>query len=154
MSLHPVVARITDRIRARSADARGAYLDRMGKAVSNGPVRAHLSCGNQAHAYAAMGADKDALVAAKVPNLGIITAYHYDYNHDSARNRDFVKAYHDAYGRNPNIYSIGGWDGMHLIYEALTKTGGKTDGDSLVAAAKGMRWESPRGRARRRREPR
>ncbi len=75
MSLHPVVARITDRIRARSADARGQYLERMGRAVSNGPVRAHLSCGNQAHAYAAMGTDKDALVAAKVPNLGIITAY-------------------------------------------------------------------------------
>ena len=34
---------------------------------------------------------------------------------------------------------------MHLIYEALKKTGGKTDGDSLVAAAKGMSWESPRG---------
>ena len=75
MSLHPVVTRVTDRIRARSADARGLYLDRMGKAVSAGPVRAHLSCGNQAHAYAAMGAAKDALVAAKVPNLGIITAY-------------------------------------------------------------------------------
>jgi branched-chain amino acid transport system substrate-binding protein len=60
-------------------------------------------------------------------------------------NREFVKAYHDAYGRNPNIYSIGGWDGMHLIYEALTKTAGKSDGDSLVAAAKGLQWESPRG---------
>jgi phosphogluconate dehydratase len=47
----------------------------MAKAVSNGPVRAHLSCGNQAHAYAAMGDDKAALVAAKVPNLGIVTAY-------------------------------------------------------------------------------
>jgi branched-chain amino acid transport system substrate-binding protein len=34
---------------------------------------------------------------------------------------------------------------MHLIYEALKKTGGKTDGDSLIAAAKGMAWESPRG---------
>ena len=34
---------------------------------------------------------------------------------------------------------------MHLIYEALKKTGGKTDGDSLIAAAKGMNWESPRG---------
>jgi phosphogluconate dehydratase len=75
MSLHPVVDRITDRIRARSADARGQYLERMGRAVSNGPVRAHLSCGNQAHAYAVMGSDKEALVAAKVPNLGIITAY-------------------------------------------------------------------------------
>jgi phosphogluconate dehydratase len=75
MTLHRAVAQVTDRIRARSTDARGAYLERLGKAVSNGPVRAHLSCGNQAHAYAAMGADKDALVAARVPNLGIITAY-------------------------------------------------------------------------------
>jgi phosphogluconate dehydratase len=75
MSLHPAVARVTDRIRARSQDHRGRYLERMAKAVSDGPVRAHLSCGNQAHAYAAMGPDKDALAAAKVPNLGIVTAY-------------------------------------------------------------------------------
>ena len=34
---------------------------------------------------------------------------------------------------------------MHLIYEVLRKTGGKADGDSLIAAAKGMSWESPRG---------
>jgi branched-chain amino acid transport system substrate-binding protein len=34
---------------------------------------------------------------------------------------------------------------MHLIYEALKKTGGKTDGETLIAAAKGMKWESPRG---------
>jgi phosphogluconate dehydratase len=75
MSLHPTVARVTDRIRARSQTTRGLYLERMAQAVSNGPVRAHLSCGNQAHAYAAMGPAKDDLVAAKVPNLGIVTAY-------------------------------------------------------------------------------
>jgi len=34
---------------------------------------------------------------------------------------------------------------MQLIYETLKKTGGKTDGDALIAAAKGMKWESPRG---------
>ena len=34
---------------------------------------------------------------------------------------------------------------MHLIYEALKKTGGNTDGDSLIAAMKGLKWESPRG---------
>src|SRR5262249_33497758 len=77
--------------------------------------------------------------------LGIITSYHYDHNHDSAMNKQFTKAYHDAYGRNPDIYSVGGWDGMHLIYETLKKTGGKADGDSLIGAAKGMAWESPRG---------
>jgi len=34
---------------------------------------------------------------------------------------------------------------MHLIYEALKKTGGKADAEALIAAAKGMKWESPRG---------
>ena len=77
--------------------------------------------------------------------LGILTVYHYDHNHDSALNRVFVKAYNEANRRNPNIYSVGGYDGMHLIYEALKKTGGQTDGEALVAAAKGMAWESPRG---------
>ncbi len=75
MTLHPTIARVTDRIRARSKDSRAVYLERMAKAVSDGPVRAHLSCGNQAHAYAAMGPAKGDLVAAKVPNLGIVTAY-------------------------------------------------------------------------------
>ncbi|MFL6974393.1 MAG: ABC transporter substrate-binding protein [Xanthobacteraceae bacterium] len=77
--------------------------------------------------------------------LGIITSYHYDHNHDSPMNNQFTKAYREAYGRDPDIYSVGGWDGMHLIYETLKKTGGKTDGDALIAAAKGMAWESPRG---------
>ena len=89
--------------------------------------------------------DENALRGLGDAALGIITAYHYDYNHDSAANKQFVKAYHDAYGRNPDIYSVGGWDGMQVIYEALKKTGGKADGDSLIAAAKGMRLESPRG---------
>jgi len=77
--------------------------------------------------------------------LGIITAGNYVYTHKSPLNEEFVKAYNDEYHRNPDTFSIGGYDGMHLIYEALKKTGGKTDGDSLIAAAKGMSWESPRG---------
>jgi branched-chain amino acid transport system substrate-binding protein len=77
--------------------------------------------------------------------LGMITVSNYDYNHDSPLNHEFVKAYNDEFHRNPDIYSIGGYDGMRLIYEALKKTGGKADGDSLIAAAKGMSWESPRG---------
>jgi len=89
--------------------------------------------------------EESALKSMGDAGLGIITVYHYDYNHASAMNAAFVKAYNGAYSRNPDIYSIGGWDGMHLIYEALKKTGGKTDGDSLIAAAKGMKWESPRG---------
>jgi branched-chain amino acid transport system substrate-binding protein len=43
------------------------------------------------------------------------------------------------------MFSAGGYDGMHVLYEALKKTGGKSDGDALIDAAKGMSWESPRG---------
>ena len=56
-----------------------------------------------------------------------------------------MKLFNEMHKRNPDFFSIGGYDGMHVIYEALKKTGGKTDGDSLIAAAKGMKWDSPRG---------
>ena len=41
--------------------------------------------------------------------------------------------------------AVGGYDGMHLIYEALKKTKGDASGDAFIAAAKGMKWTSPRG---------
>jgi branched-chain amino acid transport system substrate-binding protein len=41
--------------------------------------------------------------------------------------------------------AVGGYDGINLIYEALKKTGGNADGDKLLEAMKGMKWESPRG---------
>jgi branched-chain amino acid transport system substrate-binding protein len=77
--------------------------------------------------------------------LGVVTAFHYDHNHDSKVNKDYVAAYNADYKRNPDFFATGGYDGMHVIYEALKKTGGKSDGDALVAAAKGLAWESPRG---------
>ncbi|MDJ0827204.1 MAG: phosphogluconate dehydratase [Rhodobacter sp.] len=75
MALNSEIARVTERIVVRSRDARAAYLRKISAAASDGPARAHLACGNQAHAYAAMGPDKDALVQARAPNLGIVTAY-------------------------------------------------------------------------------
>ncbi|SFE19070.1 phosphogluconate dehydratase [Roseivivax sediminis] len=75
MTLNATIQAVTDRIRARSEESRGTYLDRMRRAAEEGPRRAHLSCGNQAHAYAAMGDDKDALAGSRAPNIGIVTAY-------------------------------------------------------------------------------
>jgi branched-chain amino acid transport system substrate-binding protein len=78
--------------------------------------------------------------------LGTITAGFYSADHPSAMNKDYVAAFKKANpNMRPNFMSVSGYDGMHLIYEALKKTGGKTDGDSLVSAMKGMAWESPRG---------
>jgi branched-chain amino acid transport system substrate-binding protein len=77
--------------------------------------------------------------------LGIITAFHYDPTHQSAKNKAFVTAYNAEYKRNPDMFSVGSYDGMHVIYETLKKTNGDADGEKLIAVAKGMAWESPRG---------
>ncbi|MDI1344856.1 MAG: ABC transporter substrate-binding protein [Pseudolabrys sp.] len=90
-------------------------------------------------------ADESALKALGDAAIGIVTAFHYDHAHDSSTNKQFVAAYNAEFKRNPDFFSVGGYDGMHLVYEALKKAGGKADGESLVNAAKGMKWESPRG---------
>ncbi len=75
MSLNKTLLKVTDRITERSKDSREKYVGRMRSAVERGPRRAHLSCGNQAHAYAAMGADKETLANKRMPNIGIVSAY-------------------------------------------------------------------------------
>jgi branched-chain amino acid transport system substrate-binding protein len=78
--------------------------------------------------------------------LGVVNAHHYSAAHPSAENKAFVEAFRKASnGMRPNFMGVGGYDGMHLIYEALKKTGGNVDGDALIAAMKGMSWTSPRG---------
>ena len=75
MPLDTRIEEITDRIRERSRPTRETYLARMRDQAQKGPRRAHLDCGNQAHAYAAMGDQKDDLAEDRVPNIGIVTAY-------------------------------------------------------------------------------
>jgi branched-chain amino acid transport system substrate-binding protein len=78
--------------------------------------------------------------------VGTITAHFYSADHPSPVNKAFVAAFRKANnGMRPNFMAVSGYDGMHLMYETLKKAGGKTDGDSLITAAKGMAWESPRG---------
>ena len=77
---------------------------------------------------------------------GIITTFHYTLERDDPLNNEFVAGYTAANnGREPDLFSIGGYDGMHLIFEVLKATDGNGDGDALIEAAKGLTWESPRG---------
>ncbi|HEV7346598.1 MAG TPA: ABC transporter substrate-binding protein [Devosia sp.] len=77
---------------------------------------------------------------------GIITTFHYTLERDDPLNQAYVEGYTAANdGREPDLFSIGGYDGMHLIFEALKATNGDTSGAALVEAAKGMAWDSPRG---------
>ena len=77
--------------------------------------------------------------------LGIITSGSYSAAHDSALNKAYVAGFEKAFGFRPDFVSVGAYDGLHLIYEALKKTNGNADGDVMLAAMKGMAWESPRG---------
>jgi len=78
--------------------------------------------------------------------IGTVTAHLYSAAHPSDTNKAFVDAFKNANnGMRPNFMAVGGYDGMHLIYAALRKTSGATEGDALVNAMKGMAWESPRG---------
>ena len=76
MPLNDTVHRVTERIRARSRILRTGYLQRMARAADAGPARAHLSCGNLAHAFAASPeADKTRQTGSAAGNIGIVTAY-------------------------------------------------------------------------------
>ncbi|MCT4333300.1 phosphogluconate dehydratase [Paracoccus sp. YLB-12] len=90
MTLHSSIDRVTDRIRERSRNTRDSYLKKIARAAEDGPRRAHLSCGNQAHAYAAMD-DKDDMATTRKPNIGIVTAYN-----------DMLSA-HQPYERFPDL---------------------------------------------------
>ena len=90
--------------------------------------------------------DDDLLPGMGDAAIGTVTAHFYSADHQlSAMNKAYVAAFEKANHFRPNFMSVGGYDGMALIYAALKKTGGKADGDSLIAAMKGMKWESPRG---------
>jgi branched-chain amino acid transport system substrate-binding protein len=91
--------------------------------------------------------DDDVIGAMGDSALGVITTHHYSAAHRSPENDAFKKAYADVAGpgARPNFMAVGGWDGMHVIYEVARKLSGKIDGDKAIAAAKGMTIQSPRG---------
>jgi len=89
MALHPTLAKVTDRIVARSRDSRAAYLALIDRARDAGVNRPQLTCGNLAHGFAAAGDDKPALRDGKALNIGIVTAFN-----------DMLSA-HQPYGRYP-----------------------------------------------------
>ena len=90
--------------------------------------------------------DDDLLVSMGAPAVGIITSFHYSAAHDSPENKAYVDGFMKANnGMRPNFHSVGGYDGMHLIYEALKKAGPNATGEQLLEAMKGMKWMSPRG---------
>ncbi len=76
--------------------------------------------------------------------LGVVSSHHYSAAHDSPENKAFVAEFRKAANMRPNFMAVGGYDGMHVIYEGLKKTNGQ-GGQALVDAMKSLSWPSPRG---------
>jgi branched-chain amino acid transport system substrate-binding protein len=90
--------------------------------------------------------DDDILNQLGEPMLGITTALQYSAAHESEMNKTFVAGFERVGGgMRPDHVGVAVYDAMHLIYAAMEKTGGNANGDALLAAMKGMAWESPRG---------
>jgi len=90
--------------------------------------------------------DDDLLADIGDSALGAVTTHHYSVAHDSPENKAFVAAFEKANnGMRPNFMAVAAYDGMALVYQALEKTKGATDGEGLLAAMKGASWMSPRG---------
>lgn len=92
--LHPTLAKVTERVVARSAASRLRYLDLIERGRDAGTNRDQLSCGNLAHGFAASGEDKPVIRAGQAMNIGIVTAYN-----------DMLSA-HQPYGRYPEAIKI------------------------------------------------
>ena len=76
--------------------------------------------------------------------LGVVNSHHYSAAHNSAANKKYVADFQAANKFRPNFMSVGGYDGMRVIFKALDTTKG-VGGDALLAAMKGQIFESPRG---------
>ena len=92
--LNDTIHRVTQRVIANSRDSRAAYFDLMDRESERQVDRTSLSCSNLAHAFAGAEEDQAAIMAAKGPNLGIVTAYN-----------DMLSA-HQPYHRYPERMKI------------------------------------------------
>ena len=74
--MKPRIAALTERIRARSAPQRQAYLARLQRLADRPPGAERMGCANVAHAFAAMPGDQRfRVVAERAPHLAVVTAY-------------------------------------------------------------------------------
>jgi branched-chain amino acid transport system substrate-binding protein len=90
--------------------------------------------------------DDDLMPSIGAAATGVVSSHHYSANHPSPENKAYVTAFKAANkGMRPNFHSVGAYDGMHLLYAALKKTNGDSDGTKLLEAMKGMSWTSVRG---------
>jgi branched-chain amino acid transport system substrate-binding protein len=90
--------------------------------------------------------DDDLMAGIGAAAKDVVSSHHYSAAHPSAANKEYVDAMAKANkGMRASFHSVGAYDGMHLLYESLKKTGGDADGEKLLAGHEGDELESVRG---------
>lgn len=135
--------------RIKASGAQAVYVFLPGGPPNLGFVRAYQQNGLRQAGIEFLGtAETDEFDLQKFGDsaMGLTTAFHYSAAHDSSANKAFVaavaKANKDAVA---NYATVGAWDGLYVIHKMIEATGGKRDGEKAMAAAKALKWESPRG---------
>lgn len=79
--------------------------------------------------------------------LGTISSTHYTETNENPENIALRKTLVEMFGKDatPDMGTVGAWDGMRLIYDAIKEFGPKITADQFVNFAKGRQWNSPRG---------
>jgi branched-chain amino acid transport system substrate-binding protein len=81
--------------------------------------------------------------------IGLIVMTSYADDLDTPVNKDFVKAWHEAYGPDsyPDFMSAAGWDTMAAVFHVLNALHGSDldDGAKIVDTLKGWKHDGPRG---------
>lgn len=81
---------------------------------------------------------------------GLISGSHYTENNPSPLNQKLRAELTQLFGpeATPDQFTVGAFDGMHVIYEILQKLGPHVNADDAMNLARGMHFDSPRGQLR------
>jgi branched-chain amino acid transport system substrate-binding protein len=79
--------------------------------------------------------------------VGAVTALPYGPFLDNPANKKFVAAYQKKYSKNelPSFVTVGAYDGMEILFRMLRETAAKRNGDAMIKAVGGYKWNSPTG---------
>ncbi len=80
----------------------------------------------------------------EAPEKVLGTSNYFFYYPDSPKNKAFVKAFKDAYKREPKVGALYGYITAHFITQSLAKTG-KMDREKFIDALEKMKVDTPVG---------
>lgn len=110
----------------------------LGKLKSMAPERYDIALASGGNILPAMAAYKD------MPGMQGATYYYYEIPKNDM-NAWLVKEHMARYNEPPDFFTAGGFAAAAAVVEALKKTNGETDADTLIDAMEGMSFMTPKG---------